>query len=449
MAADASSSASRIHSFLVAAAGAWSHFKVSDCGTYLGWALGRCSNEQRWATAVAKYKGRVASIAESRAPVSITVRLYNVYALPVLSYLPNVGPPPMRLWDQERSCLHKIYRLPQNTFSTAGFSHAVTLGMPRCRLLRPMMAATASSFAISYQSTLLRMRLGLCARAQGVVDYRRVLRGGVEPTGFDSQSTALYLLGWSRGPEDLTNLIGGKLPRAAKKSIRDLRAAQIFSLKLCKDAAVVGNPKRHAAMSARFAAFFYPCDTVHRLRKKVQTVFGQGLDPNGADNLIGLLRSVACKAPRAGIAAARMLFNGLPTSQRTHRETQLPCLFGCRGERDSLGHYVRCSRFRTILQGATCPPAPCVASNGALDLAGMRATRHQLLQLATAGRAYCTAVAHPSTASAVVAAGSSAQEIALVWAPIFSLAAAAVGGRAFSRRNVGAAPEFATDTGIS
>ena len=123
-----------------------------------------------------------------------------------------------------------------------------------------MMAATASSFAISYQSTLLRMRLGLCSRAQNVVDYRRVLRGDVEPTGFDSQSTALYLLGWSRGPEDLTNLIGGKLPRAAKKSTRDLRAAQKCSHNLCKDAAVVGNPKRQAAMSARFATFFYPCD---------------------------------------------------------------------------------------------------------------------------------------------------------------------------------------------
>ena len=63
---------------------------------------------------------------------------------------------------------------------------------------------------------------------------------------------------------------------------------------------MVGNLKRQAAMSARFATFFYPCDTEQRLRKRVH-FFGQELDPVGANNLLVLLLQLPARHPELAL----------------------------------------------------------------------------------------------------------------------------------------------------
>lgn len=45
--------------------------------------------------------------------------------------------------------------------------------------------------------------------------------------------------------------------------------------------------------------------------------------------------------------------SGWTTSRRMHEEDLLPCLFGCRDEGDTLGHYILCSPLWQIAGAAT------------------------------------------------------------------------------------------------
>ena len=125
---------------------------------YMGWALGTATKEARWATAIAKYRARIAALVETSAPVHILARLYNCYVAPVLTYLPCFGEPPSSLWGMERSALHSIMRWPQNAAPRAAFAHLRAMRGPFLRQLEPMIWATALNFAVSIEQCLVGMR---------------------------------------------------------------------------------------------------------------------------------------------------------------------------------------------------------------------------------------------------------------------------------------------------
>ena len=84
----------------------------------------------------------VQAIRASSAPVSLTIRTYNIRVIPLTSYDSQLVPLPKEAMDIERCSLHTVLRLPQKSLRHSDFFHLVAVGV---RTPRSMNAACAAA----------------------------------------------------------------------------------------------------------------------------------------------------------------------------------------------------------------------------------------------------------------------------------------------------------------
>jgi hypothetical protein len=91
-------------------------FRIQASGKYLGWHLGRDSEELSFADPIKKFRDRVFEVASGQAPATSSIIRYNQRAVTVLSYVAQFAPPPpsAKVLELDQWSVHKILRLPAN-----------------------------------------------------------------------------------------------------------------------------------------------------------------------------------------------------------------------------------------------------------------------------------------------------------------------------------------------
>ena len=113
----------------------WVSFQVCSTAKYLGFFLGPEAGAHNWAGPLRKFRDRVAAIRASDAPVSIAVYTYNIRAVPVTSYVSQLIPLPKEAAALERTSMHTVLRLPQQTFHHSDFFNLSEFGIKDLRSL--------------------------------------------------------------------------------------------------------------------------------------------------------------------------------------------------------------------------------------------------------------------------------------------------------------------------
>ena len=413
----------------------WEDFQIADVGVYLGCALGRQAGTVRWAACIDKYRVRVAAIANTAALVAIVSRLYNSFAFSVLQYLPNFSAPPPYLFTLERSSLHKMIRLPQNTLSTSAFFHLPGVGLPRFQMVGSMCAATAATFFLSFGVELEMWRTRLVqAASEGVegVHALWLFAGCADPRGNDSGAGALFLCKWLHGARHTAACAGGRLVAARGRLLKRACRMQDFVAEKRPEIQAVQR-KSKKFINRSIAQWLYPDILPEILVRRVRAFAHTEVDLGEARELVGIIKSEARRQPRASVAAFRWYMNGLATSRRLHLAVPRQCMFGCKDQEDSQLHYFRCRRARFMTAVCTKRLPMADEARDRLGLVGDSAARtERVRQAATISRAYST-VAGSSVATAELQRACTLAERGRIWAAATTAAAHAIGGRQFAR----------------
>ena len=92
----------------------------------------------------AKFLGRVRDIHGAGAPPSVSARLYQARALPVLGFPMQLFEVPKEFLEQERLVLCKLLKVPMNAFSRSAIIHLGDFGAPRFQGVGAVARATAA-----------------------------------------------------------------------------------------------------------------------------------------------------------------------------------------------------------------------------------------------------------------------------------------------------------------
>ena len=162
---------------------------------------------------------------------------------------------------------------------------------------------------------------------------------------------------------------------------------------------------KQAKLYAMFARDLYPDTLATVVAKRVRAFSGAGMTLEEANVLVGRVRALSKKVPRAGVAVLRTIVNGWSTSHRLHTSDQRPCVFGCSEAVDSLHHYfVVCPRLDFMLRKCTASPAPSRDPRAALGFGlAVAEAEHALLQMAVSSRAYAAICASGSERAKLLA----------------------------------------------
>ena len=90
----------------------WSSADLSYSATYLGFSIGPARNCTLWSKTLDKYRDRTDLWRSTKVGLQYTIKTYNTFTLPVLSYLCQLAQPPQEVYEQERISLHKLSHGP-------------------------------------------------------------------------------------------------------------------------------------------------------------------------------------------------------------------------------------------------------------------------------------------------------------------------------------------------
>ena len=118
----------------------------SDAGKYLGFWLGPQAGRLLWNAPLKKFNERVDRIYTSVAAISISPYTYNVKAIPVVSYIAQLAPPPTDIRKIELLAIHRITHCARNALTFGDFLSLRHAGGPELRFL------SISMFSALYRS---------------------------------------------------------------------------------------------------------------------------------------------------------------------------------------------------------------------------------------------------------------------------------------------------------
>lgn len=107
----------------------WVEIKIAPQAKYLGFFLGPGSADASWDAPVAKFLDRVEAIASSGVGPAVSAFTYNTKTVPTLGFVLQLAFLPSKVWEIERTKLHRLFHLP-NTLITAFFMNWAELGLP-------------------------------------------------------------------------------------------------------------------------------------------------------------------------------------------------------------------------------------------------------------------------------------------------------------------------------
>ena len=330
--------AAAVTNFLQTELPGWKDFAVVPQLLYLGMWLGPAAAlEVSWDAPWAKYEKRVAQLAEGETPVSSTAILYKTRAVTVTSYVAQFLPVPDSMLQREIFALARICRFPVGALRLTDFLVLHLWGGPMLRSVK--FAAMASLIRAAqatipqYADVLRRMRNARASRQLSRDPARVSLQSVAElyPRWWQPRALAEYL-------EDAAE--GMEVSRYYNASSMQL-AAQAAR---CIPASARHRPQRQA--TAALAAQVNPDCLAEIFCRRLSKVW-----PERA----AAIRDAPWEAARRymmtlpiswSFAIIRTFSGAWLTSWRiAHPAGQRSCIFGCQGQKDSVGHYLEGPRM--------------------------------------------------------------------------------------------------------
>ncbi len=171
----------------------WVSFQVCSTAKYLGFFLGPEAGAHNWAGPLRKFRDRVAAIRASDAPVSIAVYTYNIRAVPVTSYVSQLIPLPKEAAALERTSMHTVLRLPQQTFHHSDFFNLSELGIKDLRSLTVACKSALFRCAACTVTHWPHWKTQLQTTAAETLPLSHLHDGSLSPPFWDSPPIALNL----------------------------------------------------------------------------------------------------------------------------------------------------------------------------------------------------------------------------------------------------------------
>ena len=315
----------------------WENFDIRNNGKYLGVWIGPTTEKIQWEKASKKYKFRCCEIAGVGASASISAKLYNMHAIPVLGYIAQFCEPPTTLLDQERHGLHKVLHLPANSL---GKGELLSLGqLGGVFFSSNEVLCAASLFRAGFATFIWQSQYAtLLANAEESRPIRQWSSGILQPEGWDSNAIVATLKERTKGGRFkscesvanlMKNLIAGLTFVGPSGSLRLRNSVQ----------KVVSRLLYPEIVSADFFGLF---------RRRITDAFL--LDLPGSFCPLRILKNVLEKETmHVRMIVIKFWCGAWTTSYRMPEKKLLGCLFGCHGEKDNIAHYLRCPLLWEII----------------------------------------------------------------------------------------------------
>ena len=316
----------------------WSDFKVVSCAKYLGFVLGPQAKESQWSDAVIKWDRRSRDIGASHCGPTLACFLYNHTALPVLGYRAQLLPPPEMIHLKERHVLHRILHLPPNTLELNTFYEMEAMGGPplsslRCYCRSALFRASFSTI-VGWESQLQSLE----ALAADVLPLGMLRSPVLAPPCWDTPALVLNLSEACHG--------------SGKSNVYREATAQIHEdIELALRVSLLGGPPLHLQKIAyrRLVSHSIPNNFESLLRRRLAVIAGFDLSHQDHINFFETSRLLQRIGKFHFVCWMKTVCNGWCTSYRMHENVSLPCVFGCRGGKDTLEHYLVCDILLSLL----------------------------------------------------------------------------------------------------
>jgi len=330
----------------------WENFEIRNNGKYLGVWIGPTTEKIQWEKASKKYKFRCCEIAGVGAAASISAKLYNMHAIPVLGYIAQFCDPPASLLDQERHGIHKVLHLPANSLGKGELLSLGQLGGVYFSSIEVLCAATL--FRAGFATfTWQNQYATLLANAVENRPIKEWSSGILQPDGWDSNAIVAVLKERTKG---------GRFQSA--ESAANLMKNLIDGLKVVGPS---GTLQLSNSVQQVMSKLLYPemvsADFIGLFRRRISEAFLLDLPDSFCP--LRILKSVLEKETmHVRMMVIKSWCGAWTTSYRMHEKVKLGCLFGCHDEKDNIAHYLRCPHLWEVIEKAY-PPSTNVGSEQA------------------------------------------------------------------------------------
>jgi hypothetical protein len=348
---------------------------------------------------LSKFRDRVNRIYDSGVAISVAAYTYNIYAIPVSSYVAQLVPLPPEALKIERAALHKVMHIATNAIPLKDFYNLGRCGGPKFRSLCATAAAAMFRTAAQTITHWPEFKRQIIEAATAFLPIELWGSGTFSPDFWDSTPIALNLDHafrcfpgdplWSHGTRLAVQEI---VPSPSPPSFSDV-------LPRPPTEQVSQGPFRHPPLlPASFPPYppiqnkIYQSLMTHAFPYNLEnTIFARITDlfkPYQIDRVgLEIHSAFAILMKIRKHDAMRILktwVNSWATSHRYHESIRHGCLFGCDDAKDSMNHYVMCP----ILYGLTVQLCPATSSCPLKRIGLIDPTRDSVLRVACAFAGY-------------------------------------------------------------
>jgi len=298
----------------------------------LGIYIGPGAGKYNWVEQIVKIKARTQTIQAASASISINAYTYNSRVVPCTSFVAQLLRAPASLAVTERSILHTILRMQQNSLCHGDFFHLHKYGGPKLRSIvassHAALMRTALKTITGWSGWIEQLQTAACEWLPAAL----VVAETLSPPSWDSPPIAVnlreaalglpYLPTWTQGAQAALHAI--KQNKSSEKSIQKLIYDQLVAHKFRDNFLIT--------LSRRLTSLFLPYT----------------LDFRDSISLEGSLASLKERSVSVVLKVLKCWNNSWATSRRCGDDKLLPCVFGCAFCRDELEHYLQCPHLLAL-----------------------------------------------------------------------------------------------------
>jgi len=300
----------------------WAHFRICGAIKYLGARIGPGAGIQLWGDAIAKWRDRALQISASRSSPAAAAAEYNARALPVLGYIAQFSPLPPSTWKIDADNARRMLGFTPNALEWRQYFGLGALGFPSVSSAGLYCWLSHIRVATKTITVWKSMRSLLELHCEGDVSLARLNRSLWWGPHWDASPYCENLFNASIGRHSVNEVTKATQARCITEPPLDQRSiSKILRQSNCYACTDFGAVFRRRLVSTFPLLHDSPFE-----ESELPTFFAS------------LLK---CK-PYVQTCVLKTCFNAWTTSSRMHSEHVLPCLFGCKDEKDILSHYLRC-----------------------------------------------------------------------------------------------------------
>jgi hypothetical protein len=337
----------------------WRNFQVQACGTYLGFEMGPVAGASQWTKPFTKYAARAKAIALMHAPPTASAYNYNMKAVPILCYKPQLTLIPDRIEQLERPLALHVMHFATNSLDDKTLFTLNAFGGPTIRSAR---ASALAALARAARKTLpsWEQKAELIRGSRGNHSaIGSIINGKCWGEFWDSPPIAITLEAAAKHFTESAVALLGLPPRSfiMRHRVRIERASK------AAERALLRNPKlpTQKTFYNEFLKAFYGDMQIGIFEKRLRVAFSSVCNPLPIIDWDPAARILKSAPAHVVIMVLKTWSNSWSTSDRYHDGRIEHCCFGCFPEPDSLAHYLVCDALWATVSSAThhrCPDDP-------------------------------------------------------------------------------------------